>query len=229
MKTVVFSGHQPNFLPYMGYFYKMFMSDIFVLDDDVQYSNNAYHNTNFIKVNGKKFRVTVPVAYKFGDLINEVRICYERDWDRKLLKTLEMNYGKAPFFEEGYSLVEQHLHKKHEFLFGLNYGLIMEIAARFKIGCKVVVASKDVPTDLKGHERNVHQCIALGGDAYYSGTGGRAYNDEQDYEDHGICLMYSDYKPVTYSQVGRGFIENLSVLDYIFNNGFRLPEEWRPR
>ena len=47
----VFSGHQPNFIPYMGFFYKIFQSDVFVLDDDVQYSRSGLHNANFLNVN----------------------------------------------------------------------------------------------------------------------------------------------------------------------------------
>lgn len=229
MSGKVFSGHQPNFLPYMGYIYKMFRSDVFVLDDDVQYSRTEYHNTNYIKVNGNRFKVTVPVSYEFGDMINEVKICYERDWVGKLLKTVQMNYGKAPFFKEGYALLEKHLGQKHEYLVDLNIGLLREIAENFGLGCKIVIASEEVPTSLKNNERNVRQCIALGGDIYYSGVGGKEYNDEELYRQNGIGLVYSDYEPISYRQQGRGFVENLSVIDYIFNQGYSLPKEWREK
>lgn len=224
--NVVFSGHQPNFLPYMGFFYKMFQSDVFVLDDDVQYSNKAYHNTNYIKLNGAKHRITVPVSYEYGDPINAVKICYAKDWASKLLKTVRMNYGKAPFFEDGYGLLERHLGAGYEYLAELNLALLREVVGHFQIGCKIVVASKDVPTTLRKQERNVFQCLALGGTVYYSGIGGKGYNDEKDFEKNGIRLIYSDYTPVRYRQVGRGFAENLSVLDYICNQGYHLPEGW---
>ena len=94
-REVVFSGHQPNFLPYMGFFYKMFRSDVFVLDDDVQYSSKAWHNTNFIKVNGEKHRITVPVSYDYGAAINRVKIDYSREWSRKLLETVKDSYDKG--------------------------------------------------------------------------------------------------------------------------------------
>ena len=92
----VFSGHQPNFIPYMGFFYKIFQSDVFVLDDDVQYSRSGLHNANFLNVNQTRHKVTVPVSYRYGDKINEVEISYETDWISKLLKTIQMSYGKAP-------------------------------------------------------------------------------------------------------------------------------------
>lgn len=228
MSNYVFSGHQPNFLPYMGYFYKMFQSDVFVLDDDVQYSQGAYHNTNFIKVNGRRFKITVPVSYDYRDPINAVRICYERNWQRKLLRTISINYGKAPHFEEGYSLLEEHISRNYEYLADLNIVLIKDIVERLHIGCKILVASQDIPTELTSNARNIYQCLALGGNVYYSGIGGKDYNDEAAYRENGIDLVYSDYEPVKYRQVGGGeFIENLSVIDYIFNQGFHLPDSWR--
>lgn len=225
MNKKVFSGHQPNFLPYMGFFYKLFKSDVFVLDDDVQYSRGAYHNTNFLNVNGQKHRITIPVNYDFGNLINEVLISKEGNWKEKLLKTIKMNYSKYRFFEEGYELIEKHLNMDHDRLSDLNIGLIKDIAKRFGITTDIVIASKDVPTELMNQERNVYQCLQLGGNIYYSGVGGKSYNDEADYLSNGIELVYTDYEPVVY-RGRKGFVENLSVLDYIFCNGFKIPEEW---
>lgn len=222
----VFSGHQPNFLPYMGVFYKMYCSDVFVLDDDVQYSTDGLHNSNFIKVNGTKHRLTVPVCVDYGDPINKVEISYDRNWVDKALKTIRFAYPKARHFDEGYELIERHLQTRPELLVDLNIGLIHEIAERFGIGCEIVIASQQVPTDLKKNERNLHQCLQLGGNVYLSGIGGKAYNDEALYESHRVKVEYSDYTPIQYRQVGREFIENLSVLDYIFNAGFEIPNVW---
>lgn len=222
----VFSGHQPNFLPYMGFFYKMHRSDVFVLDDDVQFSRQEYQNTNFILVGGSKHRLTIPVSYNYGDKINEVRICYDGNWQKKLLNTVMMNYKKAPHFQEGYELLESHIDGRYELLADMNISLIREIADRFGIVCKILIASQAVPTELQKNERNVYQCKTLGCDVYYSGVGGKAYNDAKLYAENGIEIAYSDYKPVVYKQRAKAFVENLSVLDYIFNMGYKLPESW---
>lgn len=226
---MIFSGHQPNFLPYMGVFYKMFQSDIFVLDDDVQYSNKGLHNKNYIYSNGQKREIIVPVRQNMGDLINEVRIVKESNWQKKMERSLVYSYGKAPYFEEVYPVIQMHIDAGYEYLNDLNRELILDIAYRMGLKCKIIIASKDVPTDLKKNERNIYQCKKLGCNVYYSGVGGKGYNDEKMYRENHIKIVYSDYKPVVYRQYGskgRPFIENLSVADYLFNNGFKIPEEW---
>lgn len=226
MNDLVFSGHQPNLLPYMGFFYKMFKSDIFVLDDDVQYSSLGLHNANYIKVAGQKHKFTIPVKYNFGDKINEVKISYDRNWDYSLMKTLEMNYGKAPHFADGYDFMVKYISIGKEYLVDMNIEMIMELAKKFNIDTKIIIASEDVPTELRKNERNIYQCKTVGCNVYYSGEGGRDYNDEEAYSANGIRIEYTDYEPVVYHQTGRGFIENLSVLDYIMNVGFELPKGW---
>ena len=226
MGGCVFSGHQPNFIPYMGFFYKMFKSDVFVLDDDVQYSRRAYHNSNFLIANAQKLRITVPVSYNYGDIIKDVRICYAKDWATKLFRTIKMNYRKSPHFNEGYELIEKHIGMEHKLLADLNIGLIKDIASKLGLKCRIVVASRDVPTNLKKQQRNIYQCKKLGGTVYYSGPGGKSYDDEAGYAMNGIKLIYSDYSPVEFEQARKGQIVNLSVLDYILNRGYALPEKW---
>lgn len=224
---LVFSGHQPNFIPYMGYFYKMFQSDVFVIDDDVQYTSNDWTNKNFLKISGQRCRITIPITHDFGDPINAVQIHYDDRWTGKLLRSLEMNYHKAPFFDLGYSLIERHIMARYTLLSDMNIGIISDIADGFGLRCKIIIASTDVPCDLFGNARNIFQCESLGGKVYYSGVGGKVYNDEKEYARRGIDLIYSDYTPVEYKQLGKDFIPNLSVLDYIFNKGYEVPKGWK--
>lgn len=232
----VFSGHQPNFLPYMGFFYKVFKSDIFVLDDDVQFTNRndtildgirVGHNSNTIRIGDQRAKITIPVSYCFGDRINEVEICYDNKWIDKILKTIKCNYSKHPYFKEGYDLIEGAFINRYDRLYDLNKHLLDDIIKRFGFSTDIIVASKDVPTHLTSNERNIYQCKSLGCNVYYSGAGGKDYNDEKMYIENGIKLIYSDYTPVKYNQYHKkDFVENLSVLDYIFNCGFNIPEWW---
>lgn len=214
---MVFSGHQPNFVPYMGFFYKINKSDVFVLDDDVKFSKTERQNWNEIVVNGERHKITIPVKHNGSMKINEVQICYDRKWDKKLLKTIRNEYRKYPYGEETISLMEKHLSKKEKYLVDLNLNLMKDIIIGFGMQCNILVASKDLPTELKKNERNVWQCLQAGCDTYYSGIGGKGYNDENMYKKKGIKLIYSDYKTID---------NNLSVIDYIAKNGWNLPKEW---
>ena len=75
--------HQPDFIPYLGYFYKMYKSDIFVFLDDAQYSCSNMHNWNRIKLSNGEGRLKIPVDFSFGDPINKVKIRNNLNWKSK--------------------------------------------------------------------------------------------------------------------------------------------------
>ncbi len=215
---MIFSGHQPNFVPYMGFVYKMFQSDVFVLDDDVKFSRTERHNWNEVEINGKRHRITIPVKHINGMAINEAEICYERNWDRKLVKTLNHAYAKAPHGDEVVNWIAKTIERQERLLVDLNTTLIKEIAIKFELECKILIASMELKTEKKKNERNVWQCLQSGCNTYLSGIGGKVYNDEKMYMENGIEVIYSDYRKVN---------NNLSVLDYVAKNGWTLPTEWR--
>lgn len=213
-------------MPYMGFFYKMYKSDIFVLDDDVQFTSPEYQNRNYIRVGGRRQCLTVPVSSKFGDKINEVKIADVKNWRRKMLRTIELAYRGLPYFDEVYKLVYEHI-TGFDNLAEMNISFIKKVAEGFGFKTKVIIASKDVPTELTSNQRNVYQCKKVGAGIYLSGVGGKAYNDDRLYANEGIDLIYSDFEAKPYKQKKTGFIANCSVIDYLFNNGYEIPKEWK--
>jgi hypothetical protein len=55
--------HQPQFMPWLGYFDKMDQPDYFVLLDNVQYKKNEWQNRNRIKSPQGPQWLTVPVQF----------------------------------------------------------------------------------------------------------------------------------------------------------------------
>ena len=55
----------------------------------------------------------------------------------------------------------------------------------------------------------------------------RTKDSEEELRAHGIDLIYSDYEPVVYPQVGKRSAINMCVIDYVMNCGFVLPQEWK--
>ena len=63
--------HQPNFLPWPGFFHKWMISDAMLLLDPVQHEKNEWQNRNRIKTAQGAQRVPVPVSYRLPQTIPE--------------------------------------------------------------------------------------------------------------------------------------------------------------
>ncbi len=216
---MIVSIHQPDYIPYIGYFYKIAQSDIFVFLDDAQFSNDNMHNKNRIKTPQGELTLKIPVDYKFGDAINKVRTKDELRWKEKHLKTIEMNYSKANSFQEIFPKFSELVMKEYNNLADMNIEINKWICAGFGLKPKFIRTS-EMNINTVREERVIDICIDVGADTYISGNGARAYQVDEHFSDRGVALKYTDYHPIEYSQLWKEFIPNLSVMDYIFNCGF---------
>lgn len=226
----VLGSHQPDFFPYMGYFYKMFQSDLWVFTDDVLFSKSGRHNYNEILTQSGPRKFTLPIHYHLENL-NEIKIAADDKAIEKMLKTLWMEYRRAEYFHQVFPLLEEMIVEAPncENLAVFNELCIMNIAHQFGLDREMItlVSSRDIPTEQKRDERIVWLCKSLNANVYFSGTGAKDYHIEQLYADSGVKLVYSDYQPVKYRQVGGREADNMSVIDYVLNCGFNLPRGWK--
>lgn len=211
--------HQPDYIPWLGLFYKMYLSDVFVHLDDAQYSNEAAQNFNKIKTAQGELRLKFPVEYHLGAPINTVRPKYELKWREKHLKTMEMNYTKAKFFKETFSELKDVFMVDYPNVAELNIAINEYIAGKFGIKPKFVRSSDFNMTSVR-EERVIDLCVTVGGTRYISGNGARVYQEEEHFTSRGVELTYLDYKPIEYPQVWKEFLPCMSVVDYIFNCGY---------
>ena len=125
---VVVSIHQPNYLPWLGYFHKMSFSEIFVFLDSVQYSPKTYTNRSYVVLNRCKTRLSIPVQLKHSSAtIREVKID-TADFAYKHLETFRHAYGKSPYFKEVMEILKPHYEVGQTNLADFNMGLIKSIA-----------------------------------------------------------------------------------------------------
>ena len=211
--------HQPDYIPWLGLFYKMYLSDVFIHLDDAQYSNEAAHNFNVIKTPQGELRLKFPVEQHLGDLINMVRPKYELKWREKHLKTMEMNYAKAKYFKDVFPDLRDVFMVDYPNVAALNIGINEYIAGKFGIKPKFILSS-ELKIDTKREEKVIDLTLAVGGTRYISGNGARAYQVEEHFTSRGLELTYLDYQPITYSQLWKNFLPCMSALDYIFNCGY---------
>lgn len=224
-KEITFSVHQPNFIPWLGYFNKIAESDVFVILDDVLIPRGtSVANKNKILTSNGALELTFPISHPKGNnrLTAYKDVLFVDDKSKlKILKTIQASYSKAPFFDEVYSFIEE-VFEAPTFS-QLNENFIIGVCNRFDIPTKIIKMS-----DLQVEGAKNELIVAIGkqvnGTIYLSGTGAKSYNDDEYFRQNDIELIYQNYTPIEYSQYNsKDFHKNLSVIDYLFNQGFVSP------
>ncbi len=198
--------HQPNFMPWVGYFNKIQKSDVFVLFDDVQFPRaKTFGNRVEIKTNNGAVWLTVPVSNR-GELnnFNEVAIDNSQNWAGKSLKTLKLAYRKAAFFNDYIDEFSTLLLAKYTLLTELNITLMQFGMDKAGITTRLV-RSSGIPEakSLNGEAKILAILKSLGAGTYLSGkgAGSRRYIDEAHFEAAGIKLVWQSYEPKPYRQL----------------------------
>lgn len=212
--------HQPNFIPWIGYFYKILKSECFVILDDVQYTKNSFINRNRIKTNTGLLWVTLPVLVsgKMGQKIIDCQIQNKAHSVSKILKTIEQNYRKSKYYEMYYKSMKKIFIESDDNLARLNISLITWIMGELNIHTKIL-RSSELSIASSSTQRLVDICIAVKGDIYLSGFGGSKYQDEDLFNENNIKLFTTTFKHPIYNQQWGDFLENASIIDLIFNEG----------
>jgi len=225
MKEKIVAIHQPNFFPWLGYFYKIAKCDIFVILDNVDFqqgNNNSITNRTKIKCADKDFFLTISVKKnKDSKLIKDVCIDRNTSQIKKHLKTIQLNYAKANHFKETYPFIEKIFFEfeNYELMSEANIFIIKEVCNWLNITTPIVKASELNLKEEDRNERIVEICKQLEGTHYFSGNGGKKYHDENLFKERGIEIKYTNFVHPQYQQVGTNFISGLSTLDTILNCG----------
>lgn len=218
---MIVAAHQPNFAPYMGFFYKMHVCDIFAFSDTVQYSRSGYHNYNFICENGQTKKLTVPVGQHSGSLRTVILANWEHN-RKKIIKRLAQNYSKSKYYDLIFPWLEGILICDYRTLTELNIELIRSIHNLMGFSCELVLESDLGVSNEKSSTLQIADlCKKANSSVYLSGTGAVEYLNPQELANNGIQLLWSNYEPLDY-----GSVENASVIDYLFKCGAHIPQEW---
>lgn len=213
--------HQPQYLPWLGYFDKIKKSDCFVFLDNVQYKSREFQNRNKIRTKNNWIWLTAPVISKGlrNQLIGNVRIDNSVDWQKRHWKSLNAWYGRAEFFERYAPFFEEIYNKMTwDRLSALNIYIIRYLMKECGIETPIYLES-EIGTTKLGTDRIIEICKKLNAHTYLSGSGGRDYLDEGQFERNGIKLMYQDFIHPQYRQCYAPFISHMSAIDLLFNCG----------
>ncbi len=212
--------HQPNYLPWLGFFKKMALCDAFILLDNVQYPRREFCNRTRVKSPQGAVWLTIPVIR--GSINQQIREVKLFEPERNLVqqsKVLRHYYGQAPYYRLLATYLEPIFAEDWAELLPLNVALIKALADILGISTPLLFASGlGEPSGVKS-ERIIAICRQLGADTYLSGQGGRTYNDPGAFAAAGIKLVYQNFTPPEYPQGGEAFIPGLSVLNLIAYTG----------
>jgi hypothetical protein len=209
--------HQPQYLPYLGFFHKLAQGDIFVAMDDVEFLRRGLQHRNKVKTCQGEQWLTVPVLHREKQHIKDVMINQDFPWARKHWHTVLTNYSPSPYFDLYAPSLQHILTQEWRSLCELNMALIQWMMQILEI-YKPIVYSSELSVEGHKSERLINLCCAVGADTYLSGAGGREYMDLSAFERAKIEVVWQDFKAPFYSQLFSelGFIPNLSILDVLF-------------
>lgn len=215
--------HQPDFMPWLGFFDRWRISDLFIVLDDVQFLRRGWHHRDKIKTTTGPSWLTVPVQQKgrYGEPICEV-LLDGNTWKRKHLSAIRAAYGRAPHFAAIFPKLESIYSTPHERLMDLNMDLLRLFATLLGIRTPVVLASANC-VQHRGTARLVELCLLHGATTYLTGTGSRAYLEESQFADHNVHVAWQQFEHPVYPQLHGGFVPRLSALDWLMMTQSQLP------
>lgn len=215
--------HQPNFLPWLGFFSKIHLSERFVFLNDVQIQRSRGHFTNRCAIlqNSRRIWLTVPVqrANRSIQLISDVEVSGDA-WRISIQESIRHAYRRAPYFQEVFGLVEQIMNNDQNRLVQFNMDSIERLCHYLEIDTEKFHLSSSFHVTTSASDRLADLTKAVQGTGYLSGRGANDYIETEVFRNKGIGLAFQDFSEMKRPQLGNGNFEpGLSVLDSLFMVG----------
>lgn len=215
---VKISIHQPGYFPWLGFFEKILLSDIFVLLDDVQYVKKQWHNRNKIRTEYGFKWISVPVQAKFGEKINTVKIDYSKNWIDEHENIINTSYSTSRFFKNYFPKLQSIFSRNYSLLVDLNIEFIILMCNILEIKTKIIKSS-ELNISSSGSNRILDICKKLDANEYLSGMMGKDYLVLDNFNQNKIKIIFQNYLHPTYRQNFEPFLPNMSIIDLVMNKG----------
>ena len=185
----------PNYLPAISQLKLIIFSKKLIFEINDNFQKQTHRNRTYIYGANGLLLLSIPVIHsqKNRKKFKDVKIAYDYDWLTQHLKSFQISYRSSPFFEYYEDKLVDLYVRREKYLYDFN------------------LRSIDVLFDML--QINLEYDFTKG----YS----EQYSDILDYRNN-YKKLNSSFKIKEYTQVfesKHGYIENLSVLDLIFNEG----------
>jgi hypothetical protein len=217
--------HQPQYIPSLPYFHKIYSSNKFVILDDVQQTKKSFVKRTLIKkdITNSQTYLTIPTK-KHSDysLIKDIYANDITDWRVDHLRKIKAAYSKTKNYIKYIPLLESFFLESKNFksIVDINVFFLKKILDLLELRRDFYFSSKvlNKNTNLNAHNRNLEICLKLNGNIYFSGEGAKKYQKDKIFPNN-IKMVYQDIwsyldkNPYTNKDK---FINGLSILDAIF-------------
>ena len=193
MKIII----HPTYFPNIFSFKTIINSTNILFEVNDHYVKQTLRNRTSIHAANGKLNLSVPVKFSSTkkEKYKDIRICYDSNWQKIHLKSIETAYKNSPFYDFFEDYFINFYNKKEKFLVDLNFSsirLIFEILEK-ELNCNFTNEYLEKYIDLTD---------------YRSLLTNKNFNEKVDFKNYTQVF-----------QEKNGFIENLSSIDLIFNKG----------
>lgn len=211
---------QPYFFPYIGYWQLMNAVDTFVVLDDVNFIMRGWINRNNILLNNKAYLFSIPLDKPSQNkLIKDTKLNFSIKDRENFLKTIQLAYKKAPFYDDFYPILENIIMFNDNTLVNFIYNSLVKASDYIGIKTKFVFSSKiEQNNESKAEAKIIDICKSTATSTYINAIGGISLYNKNNFEKNGIQLNFIQTKEIEYKQFNTEFVPNLSMLDVIMFN-----------
>jgi WbqC-like protein family len=205
---------QPYFLPYVGYFQLIESVDLFIVYDNIKYTKKGWINRNRMLRDGHDAVFSLPLKHDSDALDVSDRVLSTEFRPEKLLREFTGAYRRAPYFVQTFPLIERIVRFEERNLFGFLHHALVATCEHLEIGTEIRRSSEiAIDHELKGQEKVLALCGAVGTDVYVNAIGGRELYESDEFRRRGITLRFIKSGPFAYRQFGVEFVPALSIID----------------
>lgn len=219
-KLAVLFMTQPTYLPWVGIFKAIALSDTYVFYDDTQFVRHSWQNRNRVldPIKREAVMLTVPVAkHNRETAILDMKVADPGFYVDHVSK-LRAWYKRAPFLEPTLDVLMDVYSKRHTRLVDLTAGLTMALARHLGLSASYRYAHEfDIHGDK--YTRPLAFARSLGSPVYLSGERARDYTNVGAFVESGIKIEFLRFTHPEYKQRCEPFIPYLSIVDMLINIG----------
>lgn len=186
----------PTYFPSISHFVAMAHADVVIFETEDNFQKQTNRNRMYIySPNGKQL-LNIPVKHSNNSdhqKFKDTRLETAFDWQKQHFKSLEAAYRTSPFFEYFEDDIRPLFEKKHTFMLDLNFEAM-----------EIVTTCLGMPFTYTKTEEYLKEIVGINDYRHL-------VNGKKD------TAVFEPYTQVFEEK--HGFLNNLSILDLLFNEG----------